>query len=304
MADESEKQRCWFCDSSTLTQDKASMVCSACGTMNEQLLYVHEERSVTAASSSDGQRIASTNTTHSMASQITSASDPLLPKQSNHQLFFKTRGGSHEVRRMRLQHKWQQALSARDRELLRLFDALDACDVSPAVSHQAKTMLQMAWTSGHVFKGKARKGLPAACMYLACKQYNVHRSVQEVAQWFGGDVPQTAITAAHKLLINMETINELQRNAVTQETDCMASFINRFASLAKLSMAETTMVRDIAAQGQKVTSNRSDVLAAASVCLVLDVQGHTAPSLEQLAASTMVSVASITRCRKKLLDAL
>lgn len=96
---------------------------------------------------------------------------------------------SYRMRCARQFHDWN-SLSYKGRNLYTIFDRLQQLahknGINNMITEHAKALYKRV-TDMQLFRGENKEGLIANCMYRACKEKNVPRSIKEIAQIFGCD---------------------------------------------------------------------------------------------------------------------
>jgi transcription initiation factor TFIIIB Brf1 subunit/transcription initiation factor TFIIB len=120
------------------------------------------------------------------------------------------------------------SMNHRDRSLHHAYDDLDrvgrtVLNLPEAVMLQAKIMYRK-FNEEKLTRGAIRVGIKANCIFRACRDANVARTTQEIAEGFG--IPPRDISRTADMF--RETIPEVQQtvSAVTRPSDLVARLFN------------------------------------------------------------------------------
>ena len=173
---------------------------------------------------------------------------------------------------------------------------LPQCIIEDAKSQYKKI------TEDQISRGANRKGLRAACVYSACKKYNVPRSDKEIAEIFElEDI--TIMTRACKLFQQIwNTHQKSTMKDIMMPASRPGDFIQRFCSKLGMSQASVDRANEIANKADEygiVSDNTPPSIAAGSIYLVVKLDNLNINKRE-IATACKISEVTICKCYKKL----
>ena len=232
-------------------------------------------------------------------------SNELLPQSSLGSVVgYGWKGDTFEMHRIRKYQGWN-AMPYKERARYNDFQiiqqtaargGLPQCIIEDAKSQYKKI------TEDQISRGANRKGLRAACVYSACKKYNVPRSDKEVAEIFEiKDI--TIMTRACKLFQQIwNTHQKSTMKDIMMPASRPGDFIQRFCSKLGMSQNSLDLANRIASRAEEygmVSENTPPSIAAGSIYLVVQLEKLPITKRE-IATACKISEVTICKCFKKL----
>ena len=157
-------------------------------------------------------------------------------------------------------------------------------------------------TEDQISRGANRKGLRAACVYSACKKYNVPRSDKEIAEIFEiEDI--TIMTRACKLFQQIwNTHQKSTMKDIMMPASRPGDFIQRFCSKLGINTRCLELANKIASRAEEygiVSENTPPSIAAGSIYLVVQLEKLPITKRE-IATACKISEVTICKCYKRL----
>ena len=232
-------------------------------------------------------------------------SNELLPQSSLGSVVgYGWKGDTFEMHRIRKYQGWN-AMPYKERARYNDFQiiqqtaargGLPQCIIEDAKSQYKKI------TEDQISRGANRKGLRAACVYSACKKYNVPRSDKEIAEIFEiKDI--TIMTRACKLFQQIwNTHQKSTMKDIMMPASRPGDFIQRFCSKLGMSQNSLDLANRIASRAEEygmVSENTPPSIAAGSIYLVVQLEKLPITKRE-IATACKISEVTICKCYKKL----
>jgi transcription initiation factor TFIIB len=225
----------------------------------------------------------------------------LLPKSSMGTTI-STRGGGGNMHRVRRFQKWN-GIPYKERSLLKVFqDITDKCNKAglPSIIIKEAHSLYNVIATNKISRGGNRIGLIAACVYFACIDCKVGRSVNEIADIFS--IKNTLLTKGCKTFKEIMYKNKNMNRVNTYKTVGVEDFLHRFCSKLGLSGEDIEKINLIAIACKNkdlVCENTPPSMAAG--CIYLYLKNKNIPhDKKELAEVCKISEVTINKCFKKL----
>jgi len=225
----------------------------------------------------------------------------LLPKSSMGTTI-SNRGGGHNMNKVRRYQKWN-GIPYKERSLLKVFqDITDKCSkggLPPIIIKESHSLYNII-ANNKISRGGNRLGLIAACVYFACVDSHVGRSVNEIAEIFG--IRNTILTKGCKIFKETMYQNKNMKRINTYKTIGIEDFIHRFCSKMGLNDEDILSIKKIATMCKEtniVCENTPPSMAAGCIYLYLKHKGITKDKKE-LATVCKISEVTINKCFKKI----
>lgn len=226
----------------------------------------------------------------------------LLP-QSSAGTSISYRGGGHEMHRVRRFQQWN-GIPYKERSLLKVFQEIsEKCkkaDIPEIIIKEANSLYSII-SATKISRGSNRKGIIAACVYFACKDSNVPRSVNEIADIFS--IKNTVLTKGCKQFKEIIQMNKLNVERINESSSIkIDDFIERFCSKLHLQALDTEVIKMISLKSQElslVNENTPPSMAAGCIYLYIKVNGLDI-SKTDISDVCKISEVTINKCYKKL----
>ena len=208
---------------------------------------------------------------------------------------------SSDYYKMRCYHQWN-AMPYKERSLYAVFKNIHSkahkAGIPSSIIEEAKSMYKVL-NETQISRGSNRRGLIAACIYIACKKKKVPRTANEIAAVF--EIKPSEMTNGCKLFLSI-----MHKNKSVEKINIKAStsmdFINRFCSNLELSKDIIDLCFKVAENAEKysiVDENTPPSVAAGSIYLVCSLFS-TGITKKQVAKACKISEVTISKCYKKL----
>jgi len=228
----------------------------------------------------------------------------LLPKSSlGSSVSFKNRDAV--TNKIGMYQKWN-SMPYKERSLYKVFNGIDAkCmanGIPSIISSTAKSLYRVI-AETKISRGDNRKGIIAACVYNACKECGVPRSIKELSEIF--DLDAKIMTKGCKnyteiMRMSKTDINRIQNVKSVEITD----FIERFCHKLSLSERDTIIILQIATlcdEFHLLNDNTPPSMAAG--CIYLYTLKMDIPiTKQQISDICLISEVTINKCYKKIND--
>jgi len=202
-----------------------------------------------------------------------------------------------------LYQQWN-SMPYKERSKYKVFTDIAACckkNHLPVIIIDTASSLYSIISDTKISRGNNRKGIIAACVFNACKECNVPRSIKELADIF--NITPKILTKGCKnyteiIRINKININRLQNTRSTDLTD----FIERFSYNLNFENEDILKIQKIA----KLCSNYELIYdntppAMASGCIYLYIKlKELSISKKDVSEKCLISEVTINKCYKKL----
>jgi transcription initiation factor TFIIB len=232
-----------------------------------------------------------------------SAANYLIPESGVGTVISTRYGESYKMRYARQYHAWN-SLNYKGRNLFNTFEKLQR----QARKHGIPTMiiehakqLYKKITDTRLFRGNNNEGLIAFCVYRACKDKGVPRSIKEIALIFS--INEQVMTKGNRCFSKVfNKIREIDCESRVKNLSKPIHYIDRFCSRLHLPDVVVDSVRNIANtihEHRLVADNTSASIAAASIYLVTCMYGMNLTK-EDISLASKISEVTIGKCFKKL----
>ena len=170
---------CPSCKSDKVFQEEGSMLCHQCHTMFGSIILSNAEWRYYGNDDNRGQD----------PSRCGMSENYLIPDAHLGTIITYRRNESYTMKKIRKYHSWN-SMNYKGRNLYHIFEQLNVrCDTHgiPSIISDHTKHLYKKITDKQLFRGENKNGLMAICMYRACKEKNVPRSIKEIASIFQVD---------------------------------------------------------------------------------------------------------------------
>ena len=170
------------------------------------------------------------------------------------------------------------------------------------ISETAKSLYSVI-SDTKISRGKNRKGIIAACVFNACKECKVPRSIKEIAKMF--DMDPKILTKGCKNYTEISRLNKINvKREQGSETINLIDFIERFCYNLSLSEKDMEIIKDISNICKSlnlVYDNTPPAMASGCIYLLLQLKKIDI-SKKMISDNCNISEVTINKCYKKLLD--
>tara|TARA_B110000285_G_scaffold225824_1_gene284616 strand:+ start:7739 stop:8686 length:948 start_codon:yes stop_codon:yes gene_type:complete len=200
-----------------------------------------------------------------------------------------------EMRRM-ARINFYQAMNSKDRRLHKAYVRIDQnyLELPSTVMKRAKQFYKEFVEGPHLTRGKNREGIMAICVYSACKEAKIPRTIDEVANAYGID---------RKYMSRMDDlfreVVEIERDVVQDgEAGAVAHRLMIPFQLPGKQRMQVVKACNKLEECSKLMSRHPKTIAAAALMVVMDI-----PKAE-IVAKTGVSASSISKLEHIVRDYL
>ncbi len=191
-----------------------------------------------------------------------------------------------------------------ERSLYKVFENIGAVCKSNGlpqkISNTAKSLYSII-SKTKISRGNNRKGIIAACVYHACKECDVPRSINELSHMFS--IPSTVMTKGCKNYTEIMRMNKSNRDRSFKINDVnLYDFIDRFSSKISLKEEEIEIIRKIAVLCEKnklINDNTPPSMASGCIYLYCKIKGNKI-NKKDISDVCKISEVTINKCYKKL----
>lgn len=237
------------------------------------------------------------------------SSNYLMPESSIGTVISTRYGESFKMRQARQYHSWN-VMDYRGRNLYRIFDKLQTQSQKHGINYiiiEHAKQLYKTISTHQLFRGQNKEGLIADCVYRACKDKGVPRSIKEIAVIFG--LEEHVMTKGNRCFTSVwnriQNTNASQLPPQSNQSMLLSNpsdYIERFCSPLNISSAvlqDCLRVAKLVETSRLVPDNTAPSIAAA--VLFYTVSAHKLPiSKEDIAKASKKSEVTIGKCFKKL----
>ena len=226
----------------------------------------------------------------------------LLPKSSLGSSV-KVLGYSESSNKIGMYQRWN-SMPYKERSLYKVFNEIDikclSDDLPRIISTTAKSLYRII-SETKIKRGSNRKGIIAACVYNACKECGVPRTINELSQLF--DIDSKVMTKGCKNYTETMRLSktDISRIQNTKSIDVL-DFIERFCHNLGLDGKIVEIIQSIAEKCQDlnlVSDNTPPSMA--SGCIYLYVKDNDIEiTKKDIADICRISEVTVNKCYKKL----
>ena len=286
------EETCIHCKNKSFVSIEGQYCCTSCGSLKHA--DIHSSESSYQNSSKSG----------SNKARMGMPTNPLLPKSSLGSTISSKKGYSKSVQKMCNYHRWN-SMPYKERSLWNVYTIIQnnatIGGLPQSLIKDAKSIYQKL-SEISISRGANRKGLIAACVYLACKNNDVPRSAKEIAHMF--NIKVNILTKGTKKLMNIMRVNhislpKMEETEVTNATD----FIERFCSKLGFSNNHIMLTMRIAEKASElgiVEENTPPSIASGCIYYVSHILKLKKVSKKEISKVCRISEVTIGKCFKKM----
>jgi transcription initiation factor TFIIB len=287
-------KKCPDCESSNLIYDdsKGELVCGSCGLLIEEGMVdtSHELRSFDKSEkkSRGGAPMSMQKFDKGLTTNVGEVSD-----------IYKLKNASQTRKYLRLK-KWQERVSTSIERNLRLAMSelrriASFLELPSVVREEAARIYNHVLQRGMV-RGRSMESVIAACIYAACRSYNIPRTLDEIST--ASEVERKEIGRTYRFIIRKTKLK------ITPSSS--KDYISRFASVLNLSpKAQNEALKILKnAEGSELTSGRGPSGIAAAALYVAALLSDEKKTQREVADVAGITEVTIRNRYKELLDRL
>ena len=200
--------------------------------------------------------------------------------------------------------RWQ-GMPYKERSLYKVFlEIQEKCkkhNVPNKIINEAKSLYTII-SKTKISRGSNRRGIIAACVYFSCKECNVPRSSNEIAEMF--DIKQTIMTKGVKKAQEIISMNKKNKQRLSKPSSIQAiDFIERFCN--KLNM-DINSIKDINIICEKcmkeniISENTPPSIAAGCIFYYIKKNSIENITKKNISEICKISEVTINKCTKKI----
>lgn len=283
---------CRDCQIPAITHGCDTWECPKCGSMIEQLLDTSAEWKMY----QDG--------TKSDMIRCSTVINQLLPQSSKATVIMGSSSNAAQRRTQKV-HSWS-AMTYKERCLNNIFQditlrSLNGCilgNVTKLAHEYYKTVSEL-----YTARGPLRKGLIAACLFMACKKQGVPRTCQEIAEIF--QISDKWVTRGNKKfteLWNQAGKEHISYKDDRQSMDYLARFCSKLSEFDGKLLKVSRIVSAFCIENGLLTQNTPVSVAASAIymsTILLDMETKITKS--DIAGVAKTSQVTISKCYKEII---
>jgi transcription initiation factor TFIIB len=203
--------------------------------------------------------------------------------------------------------KYQQwnGMPYKERSLYKVFlEIQEACkknNIPIIIINEAKSLYSII-SKTKISRGSNRKGIIAACVYFACKECNVPRSSNEIADIFC--IEQTTMTKGVKKCQEIIFMNKKNKKRLTKPNSIHAhDFIDRFCNQLKIDEESTHQIILICRRCMEenlISENTPPSVAAGCIYYYIKKMNIENITKKDISRICKISEVTINKCTKKI----
>ncbi len=228
----------------------------------------------------------------------------LLPQSSKGTIILSNSNSNYNMRRTQKVHSWS-AMTYKERCLNNIFQdislrSLNGCilgNVTKVAHEYYKIVSEL-----YIARGVMRKGLIAACLFMACKKQGVPRTCQEIAEIF--QISDKWVTRGNKKfteLWNLAGKEHISYKDDCQSNDYLARFCSKLYQDSDILLNKARIISNICKEKSILSQNTPVSIAAASIymaTLLLDIDNKILKT--DIAEVAKTSQVTIGKCYKEM----
>lgn len=284
---------CKECELPTITHGLDIWECTKCGSIIEVMI----DNSAEWRTYPDGHK--------SDSIRCSAVINNLLPQASKGTIILSNNTSNYQMRRTQKVHSWS-TMTYKERCLNSIFQdislrSLNGCilgNVTKLAHEYYKTVSEL-----YVARGVMRKGLIAACLFMACKKQGVPRTCQEIAEIF--QISDKWVTRGNKKfteLWNLSGNEHISYKDDYQSMDYLARFCSKLHQDSGQLLKKSREVSTYCKEHSILSQNTPVSIAAASIYMattLLDIESQIPRS--DIAKVAKTSQVTIGKCYKEII---
>lgn len=228
------------------------------------------------------------------------AVNTLLPQSSKSTIML-SGPCSYNSRRTQRMHSWE-AMPYNERCLNNIFQLISLRSSNGCILNNVTKLAQEYYAKIsvlHVSRGEIRKGLIAACIYMACKKLGVPRTTQEIADMF--KVTERCVTRGNKKFTELWILSgekPIEYVANSQASEYIVRFCSKLDVNPKF-LKTAKKITEICKKHDLLSQNTPVSIAAAAVFMAIQLLKINI-SRSKVSSITNTSEVTIAKCIKEL----
>ena len=208
------------------------------------------------------------------------------------------------MNQIRKYQRWN-GMPYKERSLYKVFiDIQEICkkhNLPNIIINESKSLYSII-SKTKISRGANRKGIIAACVYFACKECNVPRSSNEIAEMF--NIEPTVMTKGVKKAQEIISMNKKNKKRLSKSVSIHPEdFIERFCNRLKLNKEDTKKITDICEKCIKkniIAENTPPSIAAGCIYYYIKKMENITVSKKEISKICKISEVTINKCTKKI----
>jgi transcription initiation factor TFIIB len=296
-----DESRCEDCGTESIQVSDGALTCTRCGRIYGSVIDSSAEWRYYG---NDDNRVSSD------PSRCGISSNYLNPDQIMGTLIRYQPKESYNMRKIRQYHCWN-SMNYKGRSLYNQFELLSLRCGShgiPSIIVEHTKQLYKKITDQQLFRGENKNGLIAICMFRACKDKHVPRSIKEIAAIF--DVDEQIMTKGNRCFSKVWNVLSTMKNDDDHdiEEDLKASlarpshYVERFScrlGIPASVVADILRVTDLVENKGMIADNTPASIATAVIFMVCQMHSLGTTKAD-IAKASQISEVTISKCFKKL----
>ena len=285
-----EKTNCCI-DRGNYLYDEEIIICSKCGNSINNIINTPEWRFY---GSEDSKRNDPTRCGMPV--------NTLLPKSS---VGTSVNNKGNYMDRISTRQRWN-SMPYKERSKYKIFMEIETkCQSNklPKVISDTSKSLYSIIADTKISRGKNRKGIIAACVFNACKECKVPRSVKEISKMF--DLESTVLTKGCKNYTEIVRLNKISiTRSQNPETIKLSDFIERFCYNLSMKNEEVEIIKNISEMADTLNliyDNTPPSMATGCIYLTCKLRKNKITK-KDISDKCNISEVTVNKCYKKLED--
>ena len=226
--------------------------------------------------------------------------NPLLPKSS---IGTSINNRGNYMDRISTRQRWN-SMPYKERSKYKIFiDIETKCNTNniPKIIIETSKSLYSVIAETKISRGQNRKGVIAACVFNACKECKVPRSIKEISKIF--DIDSKVLTKGCKNYTEIIRLNKININRYQNlDTIKLGDFIDRFCYNLSINEEDTQIIKTVAEVSDDLHltyDNTPPAMATGCIYLVSKLKEINL-SKKDISERCNISEVTINKCYKKL----
>lgn len=208
------------------------------------------------------------------------------------------------MNQIRKYQKWN-GMPYKERSLYKVF--IDIQEISKKnnlpniIINEAKSLYSII-SQTKISRGTNRKGIIAACVYFACKECNVPRSSNEIAEMFS--IETTIMTKGVKKAQEIISMNKKNKKRLSKSISIHPEdFIERFCNRLELNKEDTKKITEICKKCMNkniISENTPPSIAAGCIYYYIKKIDNITITKKDISNICKISEVTINKCTKKI----
>jgi transcription initiation factor TFIIB len=226
--------------------------------------------------------------------------NPLLPKSS---IGTSINNRGNYMDRISTRQRWN-SMPYKERSKYKIFvDIENKCNTNnlPTIISETSKSLYSVIAETKISRGQNRRGVIAACVFNACKECKVPRSIKEISKIF--DIDPKVLTKGCKNYTEIIRLNKININRYQNlDTIKVGDFIERFCYNLSINEEDKNIIKTVAEISENLNliyDNTPPAMATGCIYLVSKLKEMDL-SRKDISDKCNISEVTINKCYKKL----